>query len=118
MEITLKINGSDKTFTQEFVPMKIYRKALEIEKKIQSKELDDFQILDERENLVVEIFDKQFTKTDIEEGLNAINHDKVLYEIIGVNILGYAPIEEQKELGKFLEELKENALQLNNKSNE
>lgn len=116
MEITLKINEEDKTFVQEFVPMKFYRKALEIEKYARSEEMDEEEVLDKRLNLVVDLFDKQFTKDEIENGLNVINHADVLYNIIGVGVLGYRPIEEQEEVGKFLTELQESESPSKNES--
>ncbi|MGN7938499.1 phage tail assembly chaperone G [Metabacillus sp. 22489] len=111
MEITLKIDGKEKTFTQEFVPMKIHRKALEVEKYAKSEDMDEVELLDRRENLLVEIFDKQFTKEQLEDGLNAINHEKVFYNIIGVGVLGYVSIEDKEDMGKFLTELQENVSQ-------
>ncbi|WP_368657629.1 hypothetical protein AB3Z07_21180 [Metabacillus halosaccharovorans] len=117
MEIILRIEGKEKIFTQEFVPMKIHRKALEVEKYARSEEMDEVELLDRRENLLVEIFDKQFTKDQLEDGLNVINHDKVFYDIIGVGVLGYAPIEEKEDMGKFIKELQENVSQSMNESN-
>lgn len=116
MEITLKINGEDKTFVQEFIPLKMYRKALEVEKYAQSKNVDEEKLFDKRLNLIVEAFGKQFTKDELENGLNAIDHQKVFYNIIGVGILGYRPLEEQEDLGKYLKELVENESQSTNES--
>ncbi len=119
LEITLRIKGEFKTFTQEFVPLKIYRKALETEKKLQAKKVDEEKVFDDRLNLIVEIFDKQFTKDELENGLNAINHAEVMFNIIGVGVLGYRKIDDQEAMvGKLLEGLKENTSQLMNKSNE
>jgi hypothetical protein len=114
MEITLRINGEDKTFVKEFVPLKFYRKALELEKYAQSKNVDEEKLFDKRLNLIVEVFDHQFTKDELENGLNAINHQKVFYDIIGVGILGYPPIDEN-DMGKILKEVVEKELQSENK---
>jgi hypothetical protein len=115
LEITLRINKEDKVFSQEFVPLKIYRKALEIENYARSQDVDSEKLLDKRLALVVEIFEKQFTKDQVENGLNAINHNDVLYDIIGVGILGYVSREklekEEDSVGKFLRELQESASQ-------
>lgn len=105
MEITLKINGKDKTFVQEFVPLKFVRKALEVEKYASNPNYDAEELLDKRLNLIVEAFDKQFTKDELENGMNAIKHQETMYEIIGVGILGYPSLEEREEMGKFLEEM-------------
>jgi hypothetical protein len=106
LEITLRIKGAEKVFVQEFVPLKFYRKALDIEKYATGTETDDVELMDKRLRLITEIFEKQFTKDELENGLNAINHNEVLYNIIGVGVLGYRPLNEQKdEMGKFLKEL-------------
>ncbi|WP_054948979.1 phage tail assembly chaperone G [Numidum massiliense] len=107
MEITLRIDGEDKTFVQEFVPLKFYRKALEIEKYAAEPDSDEFELLDRRLRLIVEIFDKQFTKDHLENGLNTINHGEVIYDIIGVGVLGYAPLDELEQQGKYLMELQQ-----------
>ena len=106
MEITLRINGEDKTFVQDFVPLKLYRKALAVEKYALSKNVDEEKLFDKRLNLIVEAFNHQFTKDELENGLNAIEHQKVFYNIIGVGILGYPPIDE-KDMEKYLKELVE-----------
>jgi hypothetical protein len=115
MEITLRINGEDKTFVQEFVPLKLYRKALEVEKYAKSKNGDEEKLFDKRLNLIVEAFNHQFTKDELENGLNAINHQMVFYNIIGVGILGYPPVDNE-DMGKYLKELIENESQSTNKS--
>lgn len=124
MEITLRINGEDKTFTQEFVPMKFHRKALEIYNEQKSENLDAEKNLNKQLNLIVEIFEKQFTKDQIENGLNAINHKEVLYDIIAVGLLGFSTREEiekaeknEIDLGKLLKEIKENGSLSNNELN-
>lgn len=113
MEIKLKINGKDKKFTQSFAPAKVYRKALEIEKYTQSENADVEEIFDKRLELIVELFNNQFTKDELENGLNVIDHQKVMFDIIGVGVLGYSPIEEKEQLGKLLEEIKESMSQSN-----
>lgn len=105
MDITLRIEGEDKTFVQEFVPIKMYRKAQEVEKYAKSKDVDDEELLDRRLNLIVEIFDKQFTKDELENGLNTINHQEVFYNIIGVGVLGYPPLEKAEKQQEDLEKL-------------
>lgn len=114
MEITLRIDGKDKTFVQEFVPLKFHRKALELEKYARKPDFDEEKLFDKRLNLIVEVFDKQFTKDELENGLNAIKHQEVMYEIIGVNLLGYPSLEEREEMGKLLEEIKDEESQSTN----
>jgi hypothetical protein len=107
MEITLRINGEDKKFVQEFVPLKIYRKALESEKYARQAEYDDEKLFDMRLNLIIEAFGKQFTKDELENGLNVEGHKEVFYNIIGVGILGYPSLEDQEDLGKLVQEIQE-----------
>ena len=113
LEITLRIDNEFQTFVQEFVPFKIKRKALEIEKFIQEEKPDIEEIEKRHFNLIVEIFEKKFTLKQLENGLNAIGHNEVIYDIIGVGILGYKSreeIEKEKEdidLGKLLEKIME-----------
>ncbi|MED4339317.1 hypothetical protein P9235_22675 [Bacillus licheniformis] len=109
LEITLRIDGEDVAFTQEFIPFKFKRKALEIEKYARSDEADPEEVENRQLNLIVEIFDKKFTRKQINDGLNTIDHRNVIYDIIGVGVLGYPTreeIEKEKEdfdLGKLLE---------------
>lgn len=109
MEITLRIKGEDKTFVQEFVSLKFYRKALDVEKYAQGTDSEEVELMDKRLRLIVEIFDKQFTKDELENGLNAIKHNEIFYNTIGVGVLGYKPLPDKDEVGKFLAELQEKA---------
>src|SRR5699024_12156671 len=105
VEIKLRINGEDKTFVQEFAPLGIYRKALELEKYADSEEADPLKLFDKRLNLIVEIFGKQFTKDELENGMNVIGHQREFYNIVGVGVLGYRTLEEQEQLGESMQEL-------------
>lgn len=111
MEITLNIKGEEKTFTQSFVKFKIKREALEVEKYAQDPGHDPIELLDRQFKLIIEAFDKQFTKSDLDNGLNTIGHRDVIYDIIGVNILGYPTREElekreeEVDMGKLIEKL-------------
>jgi len=111
LEITLNIKGEEKTFVQEFAPLKLYRKALEVEDYAEQKDAEEEKLFDKRLNLIVEVFDKQFTKNELENGLNVINHKEVMYNVIAVGILGNRSLEEQEELGKFMREMEEMAKQ-------
>ncbi|WP_445430032.1 phage tail assembly chaperone G [Bacillus atrophaeus] len=111
LEITLRIDGEDTTFTQEFVPFKFKRKAFEIEKDAQKEGANLEQIENRQLNLIVEIFGEKFTRAQLENGLNAIDHMNVLYDIIGVGLLGYRTREdiekaqEETDMGKLLQKL-------------
>ncbi|TWO93434.1 hypothetical protein EUA41_13645 [Bacillus velezensis] len=111
LEITLRIDGEDRTFTQEFVPFKFKRKAFEIEKDSREDGADLEKIENRQLNLIVEIFGKKFTRAQLDNGLNAIDHMNVLYDIIGVGLLGYRTREdiekaqEETDMGKLLQKL-------------
>ncbi|CUB44139.1 hypothetical protein M3616_11275 [Bacillus velezensis] len=111
LEITLRIDGKDRTFHQEFVMLKYKRKALEIELDAQKGDAEATEIESRQLNLIWEVFGKQFTKKQLEEGLNAIDYHDVMYNIIGVALLGYPTKEElearkeENDLGKLVEKL-------------
>ncbi|MDV2683801.1 hypothetical protein RYX56_05690 [Alkalihalophilus lindianensis] len=111
LKLTLTIEGKEKTFTQHFVPLKIHRKALEMEKEFKEKEVGQIEAIDLRVALLVEAFDHKFTADQVENGLNAIGINDIWYEVIGVGLLGYPTKKElekqEKEMGKFLAEMKE-----------
>ncbi|MFU1715619.1 phage tail assembly chaperone G [Bacillus amyloliquefaciens] len=121
LEITLRIDGEDTTFTQEFVPFKFKRKAFEIEKAAQKEGANLEQIENRQLNLIVEIFGNKFTRAQLENGLNAIDHMNVLYDIIGVGLLGYRTREdiekaqEETDMGKLLQKLIEENQSLSTK---
>ncbi|MCY8562213.1 hypothetical protein P9D51_22895 [Bacillus sonorensis] len=111
LKITLRIDGEEKEFYQEFVLMKYKRKALEIEKDARKPEADPLDIEARQLNLIHKVFGEQFTKKQLEEGLNVIGMRDVLYDIIGVGLLGYPTREELEKkneedaLGKLMEKL-------------
>ncbi|MCY8971453.1 hypothetical protein MOE37_07595 [Bacillus atrophaeus] len=121
LEITLRIDGEYTTFTQEFVPFKFKRKAFDIEKDTKEEGADLEKIENRQLNLIVEIFEKKFTRAQLDNGLNAIDHLNVLYDIIGVGLLGYRSREEIEkaqediDMGKLLQKLLEENQSLSTK---
>lgn len=111
MEITLKIDGEDKTFVNSFVPFEMKRKALELDKYATQKNADPIKLFDKQAAFIVEVFGKQFTVEEFKAGFNAIGAQDALYDLIGVQVLGYMPrevLEEQdRRLGKMLEQQQE-----------
>ncbi|MCZ1180385.1 hypothetical protein EIJ82_01690 [Alkalihalobacillus clausii] len=108
MEITLRIDGKDKTFVNSFVPFVMKRKALELEKYTTQKNADPIKYFDMQAAYVVELFGNQFTKEEFENGLDVSKAQDVLYEIVGVGVIGYPSKEEQeKRLGEILANQKE-----------
>lgn len=70
MKLTLKINGQNKTFTQNFISGRMFRRTLEIAKPLQSGNVD-VDTLDTIVDYVVELFGKQFTRDEFYDGIEA-----------------------------------------------
>ncbi|AST97294.1 phage tail assembly chaperone G [Shouchella clausii] len=108
MEITLRIDGKDKTFVNSFVPFEMRRKALELDKYATQKNADPIKLFDKQAAFIVEVFGNQFTVEEFKAGFNAIGAQDALYDLIAVNVLGQTPrdvLEEQeRRLGKMLEQ--------------
>lgn len=97
MEITLLIDGEEKSFTQSFVSAKYYRKSLKLLKKLEESETDQEATLNEQYELIVDIFEKQFTADQLENGLDARKVDEVLWDIIRKDILGWKSYSKMKQ---------------------
>lgn len=102
IEIKLRINGEDKEFTQDFVPLTLHKKALELEKYAATVNANDVEemdkLLDERFSLITAAFDKQFTKDELKKGFNALTAKDTFYDIIYVGLLNHPTREEIKEM--------------------
>ncbi|OJF17783.1 MAG: hypothetical protein A6D91_09930 [Bacillaceae bacterium G1] len=73
MQITLRINGKEKTFTQDFISGRMFRRTLEIAKKFQQFQDGqiDVETLDIAVDYVVDLFDGQFTRDEFYDGIEA-----------------------------------------------
>ena len=69
MKVTIKIEGQNKTFTADFISGRMFRKTIEIQKKL-GKSID-VDVLDDLVNYVVELFNKQFTADEFYDGIDA-----------------------------------------------
>jgi hypothetical protein len=78
MKITLRIEGENKTFTQDFIPGRVFRKTLEMQKKLGGK--IDETTLDAMVDYVTEVFGKQFSSDQFYDGIDA---RKIIPTIIG-----------------------------------
>jgi hypothetical protein len=78
MQITLFINGEEKTFTVPFVKARMFRRALEITKKYDLNDVN-VETLDVLVSYVVELFNNQFTIDDVYDGIPA---DKLISTIL------------------------------------
>jgi hypothetical protein len=78
MQITLFVNGEEKTFTVPFVKARMFRRALEISKKYDLNNID-VETLDTLVSYVVELFNNQFTVDEFYDGISA---DKLTSTIV------------------------------------
>lgn len=87
MNITLtKPDGSARTYTQFFIPLKFLRKAMEIKQSINIKEMT-LEDVDTILNFAVEVFDHQFTFEELEQGIPYEEFNKRIFNHLFVKIL-------------------------------
>ncbi|MFP3509391.1 hypothetical protein SB775_06935 [Peribacillus sp. SIMBA_075] len=79
----------EKTFTQSFVPFFYKRKTTDLFNKVSKGKITEEKALDMQLELVVDIFEKQFTFTDIQNGLDIKTSSRQLYDIFYHEILEY-----------------------------
>lgn len=72
MQITLRMNGEDKTFTQDFISGRMFRRAIELQKHFKDggAHLDE-NTLDEMAGFVVEAYGKQFSIDEFYDGIQS-----------------------------------------------
>jgi hypothetical protein len=78
MQITLFINGEERTFTVPFVKGRMLRRVLEIRKKYDLNDIDA-ETLDILVSYITELFNNQFTIDDVYDGIPA---DKLISTIL------------------------------------
>lgn len=81
MQLTLRINGENKTFTADFISARMFRRAVEMQKHFRGGELDE-NTLDEMVGFVTEVFGKQFTIDDVYDGVEASKIIDVIIQTI------------------------------------
>jgi hypothetical protein len=69
MEITLKSQGKESTFTAPFISTRMLRRTLEVQEKVAQGM--DLKGLDALVDYLVELFGRQFTRDDLYDGLPA-----------------------------------------------
>lgn len=79
----------EKVYSQSFVPFKYKRKTLDLFTKSEKGEIDQMELMDLQNELLVDMFCKQFTVTDIENGLDMKTVGEQLYNIFYHEILEY-----------------------------
>lgn len=70
MNLTLLINGKEKTFTAPFISARMFRRTIEITKQF-NLENPDVDTVDAMVDYIVELFGKQFTRDELYDGLPA-----------------------------------------------
>lgn len=70
MEIKLRIDGKDKTFTADFISARMVRRTIEVSDGINFESLKPEE-LDKLIDYVVELFGNQFTRDDVYDGLSS-----------------------------------------------
>jgi hypothetical protein len=68
MDILLKIDGKDKTFTTNFISARMLRRTIEVAQGVNFDNISPEE-LDKLIDYIVELFDNQFTRDDVYDGL-------------------------------------------------
>ncbi|MDR0026355.1 hypothetical protein RFW15_02640 [Enterococcus faecalis] len=96
IELTLRINGEEKIFTQDFVPFSKRSDYIRLEKEVEEaakkhgKEPSPEDYLDMQIQFVADLFDdKEVTKEAITDGLDSLDVDKI-WQIIRYRVLGFS----------------------------
>ncbi|KMY49571.1 phage tail assembly chaperone G [Peribacillus loiseleuriae] len=84
MQITLLIEGQEKTFSTGFISSRKFRKALEMQEKLQGQATA--KTIDEVVCYVVEVFGDKFTFDELYDGLASNKLIPTLHEVINVVI--------------------------------
>jgi hypothetical protein len=79
MQITLKAENQDKTYSLNFISGRALRKTIEMQKKFKANALDEIA-LDTMVDYVVDLFQNQFTRDEFYDGIAA---NKIIDTIIG-----------------------------------
>ncbi len=93
MQIKLRIDNKEKTYTNDFVKARVFRNALKMNEKMRDEGNDiSVETFDEMIGFVVNVFDNQFTVDEVWDGLEA---GKLQDEIMRVfnNVLNIGGLE-------------------------
>lgn len=102
MQLTLRIEGKDTIFTNDFVPGRVFRNALLINKKMKNG-ADEIsaELFDELIEFCVTAFGKQFTIDEFWDGIDARYLDKEVMRIYNeILSFGGLEVEPGNEQGK------------------
>lgn len=72
LKITLRIEGKNKTFINDFVSARVFKNALALNKYFsEGRELGDVETFEKMVEFICKAFDHKFTPEDVWDGLNA-----------------------------------------------
>lgn len=108
MKIKLRVEGKEKTYTEDFVKGIVFRRALELNKKVRdATNVGEAEFYDEFVDFLVFAFGNQFTSEDAWNGLNVSQIQseptRIFNEVLGLGGLvtqTTEDIEEGNETGK------------------
>ncbi|HIB1888655.1 phage tail assembly chaperone G [Enterococcus faecalis] len=111
IELTLRINGEEKTFTQDFVPFSKRSDYIRLEKEVEEaakkhgKEPSPEDYLEMQIQFVADLFDdKEVTKEAITDGLDSLDVDKI-WQIIRYRVLGFSKEDDEAVKKAMAEEI-------------
>lgn len=93
MKITVRIDGEDKTFTNDFVKARVFRNALMLNEEMKEAGNDiSVELFDKMVSFVVTVFDNRFTFDEFYDGIEA---GKLQDEIMRIfnNVINVAGLE-------------------------
>ncbi|MCM3761034.1 hypothetical protein M3212_09580 [Alkalihalobacillus oceani] len=70
MEIALKIDKKNKTYTAGFISARMVRRTIEVSKKVNFESISPEE-LDQLVDYIVELFSNQFTRDELYDGLSS-----------------------------------------------
>lgn len=69
LKVKININGEEKEFRKNYLSVKSYKEVLKIVTKMRKEELEISDIIDIYTEFLVSIYQNQFSKEDVEEGM-------------------------------------------------
>lgn len=99
MELTLRINGKNKTFVADFVSARVLRNALKLMNEMDMTNLKPEE-LDTLINFTCDVFNKQFTFDELYDGLEASKLMDTLSDVILYSTGRSVDAEDEEDTGK------------------
>ena len=102
MKIVLRVDGKDKTYTEDFVKGIVFRKALELNKKVrEATNVGEAEFYDEFVEFLAFAFGNQFSSEEVWNGLSVTQIQteptRIFNEVLGLGGLVTQPVEGDEE---------------------